>query len=162
VRGGGSGSVSVAGLACYRPGHRTRLIYRVHHYRGRKGETKAFAWTEYRDLLVAAHHQLPGGAMVLVWDNLSVHLRAELRAFTAAQPWLEVFQLPPYAPDLNPLEGIWSVLKRGPLANRAFTGFAHLLQVIKHGLNKIQYQPGLIEGCLAATGLSLDPDHPTS
>ena len=27
VRGGGSGSVSVAGLACYRPGHRTRLIF---------------------------------------------------------------------------------------------------------------------------------------
>jgi hypothetical protein len=70
VRGGGSGSVSVAGLACYRPGHRTRLIYRLHRYRGRKGETKAFTWTGYRDLLTAAHHQLPGGNMVLVWDNL--------------------------------------------------------------------------------------------
>jgi transposase len=51
--------------------------------------------------------------MVLVWDNLNVRLRAELRAFTAAQPWLEVFQLPSYAPDLNPVEGIWSALKRG-------------------------------------------------
>ena len=104
VRAGGSGSVSVAGLACCRPGHRTRLIYRLHHYRGRKGEKKSFAWTEYRDLLTAAHHQLPGGSVVLVWDNLNVHLRAELRAFTAAQPWLEVFQLPSYAPDLNPVE----------------------------------------------------------
>src|SRR5207247_260947 len=37
VRGGGTGHVSVAGLACYRPGHRSRLIYRLHHYRGRKG-----------------------------------------------------------------------------------------------------------------------------
>lgn len=134
VRGGGSGPVSVAGLACYRPGYRTRLIYRLHRYRyryryrGRKGETKAFTWTEYRDLLTAAHHQLPGGNMVLVWDNLNVHLRAELRAFTAAQPWLEVFQLSSYAPDLNPVEGIWSALKRGPLASIAFTGFAHLLQ----------------------------------
>ena len=44
--------------------------------------------------------------MVLVWDNLNVHLKTELRAFTAAQPWLEVFQLPSYAPDLNPVEGI--------------------------------------------------------
>jgi DDE superfamily endonuclease len=95
----------------------------MHPYRGRKGETKAFTWTEYRDLLAAAHHQLPGGNIVLVWDNLSIHLRAELRAFTAAQPWLEVFQLPSYAPDLNPVEGIWSVLKRGPLANVPFTGF---------------------------------------
>ena len=58
--------------------------------------------------------------------------------------------------------GIWSPSKRGPLANVAFTGFAHLLQVIKTGLKKIQYQPGLIEGCLAGTGLSLEPDGPTS
>jgi hypothetical protein len=55
-------------------------------------------------------------------------------------------------------EGIWSSLKRGPLANRVFTGFASLLQVTKTGLKKIQYQPGLIEGCLTGTGLSLEPD----
>jgi hypothetical protein len=54
------------------------------------------------------------------------------------------------------------VLKRGPLANLAFTGPAHLLQVIRHGLRKIQYQPALIEGCLAGTGLSLEPDGTTS
>jgi hypothetical protein len=58
VRGGGTGHVSVAGLACYRPGHRTRLIYRLHCYRGRKGETRAFTWAEYRNLLIAAHRQL--------------------------------------------------------------------------------------------------------
>ena len=105
VRGGGTGRVSVAGLACYRPGDRSRLIYRLHHYRGRKGETKAFTWTEYRDLLITAHRQLPGGNVVLVWDNLNVHLGAELRAFTAAQAWLRVFRLPAYAPDLNPSRG---------------------------------------------------------
>jgi hypothetical protein len=146
----------VAGLACYRPGQRCRLIYRLHQYRGRKGETRAFAWTEYRDLLTAAHHQLPGGNIVLIWDNLTVHLKTELRAFTAAQPWLRVYQLPSYAPELSPLEGIWSVLKGGVLANLAVTSYAHLLQVIKHGLKKIQYQPGLIEGCLAGTGLTLE------
>jgi len=42
VRGGGTGHVPVAGLACYRPGHRSRLICRLHPRRGRKGETKAF------------------------------------------------------------------------------------------------------------------------
>jgi hypothetical protein len=86
-----------------------------------------------------------------------------MRAFTDAHPdWLTVIALPAYAPDLNPLKGIWSALKRGPLANRAFISFAHLLQVIKNGLTKIQHQPGLIEGCLAGTGLSLEPDPPTS
>ncbi len=131
VRGGGTGRVSVAGLACYRPGDRSRLIYRLHCYRGRKGETKAFTWIEYRDLLLAAHRQLPGGNVVLVWDNLNVHLGAELRAFTGAQAWLRVFRLPAYAPDLNPVEGIWSVLKGGVLANvgRTPRGFAPCAQL---------------------------------
>ena len=85
VRGGGTEQVSVAGLACYRPGHRARLIYRLHCYRGRKDETKAFTWIEYRDLLIAAHRQLPGGNIVLIWDNLNVHKRAELLMFLTAE-----------------------------------------------------------------------------
>lgn len=52
--------------------------------------------------------------------------------------------------------GIWSVLKRGVLVNLAAASFSHLLQVIRHGLKKIQCQPCLIEGCLAGTGLSLE------
>jgi len=63
-----------------------------------------------------------------------VHRRAELRAFTEAQAWLRVFRLPAYAPDLNPVEGIWSVLKGGVLANLAVASFGHLVQVIRHGL----------------------------
>src|SRR5580704_15700411 len=54
----------------------------------------------------------------------------------------------------KPTEGIWSVLKGGALANLAVASFAHLVQVIRHGLKKIQYRPGLIEGCLAGTGLT--------
>jgi hypothetical protein len=99
---------------------------------------------------------------VLVWDNLNVRLKTELRAFTGTQPWLRVFQLPSYAPDLNPVEGIWSVLKRGPLANVAFADFAHLLQAVKGGLRKIQHQPAIIDGCFTGTGLTLEPDGPTS
>jgi hypothetical protein len=34
----------------------------------------------------------------------------------------------------------------------------YLVQVIRHGLKKIQYRPGLIEGCLAGTGLAPEPD----
>src|SRR6201982_4212916 len=47
VRGSGTGHVSVAGLACYRPGDRSRLIYRLHRHRGRQGENKAFTRAPY-------------------------------------------------------------------------------------------------------------------
>ena len=39
------------------------------------------------------------------------------------------------------------MLKGGVLANLAVASFAHLVQVIRHGLKKIQYRPGLLEGC---------------
>jgi hypothetical protein len=42
------------------------------------------------------------------------------------------------------------------LANLGVASFGHLVQVIRHGLKKIQYQPGLIEGCIAGTRLTLD------
>jgi hypothetical protein len=54
------------------------------------------------------------------------------------------------------------VLKGGVLANLAVTSFGHLVQVIRHGLKKIQCQPGLIQGCLAGTRLTLGQiEHPT-
>ena len=91
VRGGGTGHVSIAGLACYRPGHRSRLICRLHCYRARKGETRAFTWTEYRDLLIAAHHQLPGGNVVLIWDYVARHIIPVLcPAVLCGQWWLAV------------------------------------------------------------------------
>jgi transposase len=37
-----------------------------------------------------------------------------MQAFATGHPdWLAVIQLPAYAPDLNPVEGAWSVMKNG-------------------------------------------------
>ncbi|WP_405859796.1 transposase [Streptomyces sp. NBC_00090] len=100
--GRGSGRVSMAGMTCYKPGERSRLIYRIREYRGRKDEPKGFGWRDFRDLIVRARIQL-GGPIVLVWDNVRLHLTKPLREFIAANAdWLTVFQLPTYAPDLNP------------------------------------------------------------
>ena len=156
VRGGGTGRVNIAGLVCYRPGDRSRLIYRLRVPRGRKGEPKALQWTDYRDLLVAAHQQL-GGPIVLVWDNLSVHKVPAMREFIAEHSdWLTVFHLPTYTPELNPAEGVWSMLK-GSLANLVARSIDHLTQVVKRRLKMIQYRSALIDGCLTQTGLILQP-----
>jgi len=155
VRGGGSGRVHIAGMVCYKPPQRSRLIYRLHIDRGRRGERRSFDWTDYRDLIITAHVQL-GGPIVLVWDNLNLHLVPPMREFiNENESWLTVFHLPAYAPDLNPTEGIWSLLKRGVLANLAAASLDHLVRVTKRGLKKIQYRPHLIDGCLAETGLAL-------
>ena len=69
--------------------------------------------------------------------------------------WLRIYQLPAYAPDMNPAEGIWSLLK-GSIANFATADLDGLVRIVKLKL-KIQYRPHLIDGCLAATGLKLEP-----
>ena len=53
-------------------------------------------------------------------------------------------------------EGIWSLLKRS-IANFAAADLDGLVRIIKRKLKKIQYRPHLIDGCLAATGLRIEP-----
>ncbi|MFF0555880.1 hypothetical protein [Streptomyces sp. NPDC004266] len=63
----------MAGLTCHKPGKRSRTLYSVREYRGREGEPKGIGRRDLCDLLVRAHIQ-PGGPIVLVWDNLRMHL----------------------------------------------------------------------------------------
>ncbi|MDQ1023163.1 hypothetical protein QF035_000745 [Streptomyces umbrinus] len=85
-----------------------------------------------------------------VWDNLNTHRAAGMRQYAADHDWLTICQLPSYAPDLNPVEGIWSLLRRGALANVAFTDPDpdHLTRTLRRALSQIQRRPDLIDGCL--------------
>ncbi|KOU98972.1 transposase [Streptomyces sp. MMS21 TC-5] len=163
VRGRSQRRFSIAALCCYKPGERSRLIYRPKRHTDHKaGGRKSLAWTEYRDLLIAANRQLDA-PIVLVWDNLNVHKDRRMRAFIDAQDWLTAYHLPSYAPDLNPVEGIWSILRRTTQVNTAFTDPDHLMRRLRHGLRRIQYRSDIIDGCLTATGLALTsgPDGPS-
>lgn len=155
VRGRGSGRVSMAGMTCYKPGQRSRMFYAVREYNGRKDQPKGFGWRDLRDLLIRARNQL-GGPIVLVWDNVRIHLTAPLREFVAANAdWLTVFQLPSYAPDLNPQEGIWSLVKRD-IGNLAAADLSQITRAVKHRLKQIQYRPNVVDSCLTGTGLVMD------
>lgn len=77
-----------------------------------------------------------------------------MRQLIVALSWLTVYQLPPYAPELNPVEAVWSNLKR-PLANLTKQGLDQLVVLIKTRLKPMQYRPSLIGGFLAKTGLDL-------
>jgi transposase len=156
VTAAGTRRVSIAALICTRPDRRPQLIYRTHIDRGpRKDRRKGFTETDYARLLDAAHQQLDG-PIVLCWDNLNTHHSHTMRQLIAARTWLTVYQLPPYAPELNPVEGVWSPLKRS-LANLAKQSIDQLTSLIKTRLKRMQYRTGLIEGFIAKTDLDLAP-----
>ncbi len=62
--------------------------------------------------------QIPG-KMLVIWDGSPIHRSKVVKAFLAeggaARLWLE--QVPGYAPELNPVEGVWRYLKRVRLRN---------------------------------------------
>ncbi len=62
-----------------------------------------------------------------------------------------MFRLPAYAPGLNPIEGIWVLVKR----DLAAAGLGEITRAVKRRLMGIQCRPDLIDGRIAATGLIL-------
>ena len=81
-----------------------------------------------------------------------------MRELIAARHWLTVFQLPPYASELNPVEPVWSNLKRS-LANLTKHDIDQLTALVKTRLRRMRYRPGLLDGFLAKTGLDLSNPH---
>jgi hypothetical protein len=157
VTGGSNTRVSLAALIATRPGCQPRLIYRTHRGGRRDDQRKGFTETDYARLLDAAHQQL-GGPLVVVWDGLNTHVSRAMRELVAARSWLRVFRLPPYASELNPVEPVWSHLKRS-LANLTKHDIDQLTALIKTRLRRMQYRPALLDGFLAKTGLDLGNFH---
>ena len=93
---------------------------------------------------------------MVVWDNLTTHVTDTMADLIAARDWLTVYRLPPYAHELNPVELVWSHLKRSP-ANLAKRNLPQLTALVKTRLRRMQYRTGLLDGFLASTGLDLTP-----
>jgi transposase len=110
---------------------------------------------DYAELIAAAHHTL-AVPVILIWDNLNTHTSRAMRDLIAARDWLTVFQLPAYAPELNPVEGAWANMKNG-LGNLAASTVDQLAATMRNRLRRIQHRPALINGFLAQTGLTLEP-----
>lgn len=104
-----------------------------------------------RFLADLARH-LPG-PLLLVWDRLASHRSRVLAAFRARRPRLEVEWLPPYAPELNPVELLWSYLKLNPLANHPAVNSYFLAATARRHLHRVGRRQALLRSFLRATPL---------
>jgi Transposase IS116/IS110/IS902 family len=97
--------------------------------------------------------------VILVWDNLNAHVSAMMRCFIEAHPdWLTEVRLPAYAPISTPSKAFGQ--HEDGLGNLAATDIDQLTEIVKNRLKRIQHRPTLIDGFLAQTGLSLEPEPP--
>lgn len=147
--------LSMAALVCYPPSTTgalapglARLIWRTkpgwYHDR------------ELIDLLDTAHQRL-AAPMILVWDNLTGHHSGRMHAAIKSRDWLEVENLPSYAPELNPVESLWSHLDATVLANLAALTLDELRHAARAGLRAIQHRTALLDSFLTHAGLQIQP-----
>jgi DDE superfamily endonuclease len=83
-----------------------RRHHRIRVHRSRKGERKSMSECDCIGLIDAAHRQLEV-PIILVWDRPNTHRSKGRTQLVAARGRLTEALLPPYAPDLDPTEGVW-------------------------------------------------------
>jgi hypothetical protein len=99
---------------------------------------------------------LDGEKATLLWDGLPAHRSRAMRAWLRTQrSWLVVERLPAYAPDLNPVEGLWSSLKAVELANLTGPTLGEVIAQAHRGIQRIRTTPQLAYSFLRHTGLSV-------
>lgn len=100
------------------------------------------------------HRHLPG-PLVLVWDRWSVHRGREVRAYRARQRWLHVEWLPPYAPDLNPMDKGWAHMKGHDLANHGLQDLDALTEAVSEDYRSVRRRQRLLRSFVRETGLPI-------
>jgi transposase len=85
------------------------------------------------------------GKLLIVWDGLAAHRSGAVWDFISQQRgriWIEF--LPAYAPELNPVEYLWSHWKQHELPNFCPASFGHLSQHARGALRRMRRRPSLV------------------
>ncbi len=108
------------------------------------------------EFLAHLGHQLKGPALV-IWDRSPIHRRGEVTEFIAAvgAKNLAVELLPPYAPDLNPVEWLWKHLKKVEMRNLTCRDLEELHEEFHLALGRIRGKPRLFPSFFAGAELPL-------
>ena len=83
--------------------------------------------------------------LLIVWDGLKAHRSRMVREYLdSLEGRIDIAFLPPYAPDLNPVEYLWAWLKRHALANYCPNSIADLAYTARGKLKSAQRRTTLI------------------
>lgn len=85
------------------------------------------------------------GPVIVVWDRGPNHRGEAVREFLRNNKRLRLEMLPPWAPDHNPVEAVWSWLKYGKLANFAPHDLEQLDDEIIDRLIELKFAPELLK-----------------
>lgn len=103
--------------------------------------------------LDALHIEIPG-RIVLLWDGFASHKSKVVKEHIAKQKeWLTVKPFPAYAPELNPVEYLFSVLKSKDVRGFCADHVAQIADKLEQAVDRLSKSPETILGFVKAAGL---------
>src|SRR5712692_6290776 len=97
------------------------------------------------------------GKLLVIWDGAPIHRANVIKAFLkrGAAKRLHLERLPGYAPELNPQEGVWNLLKRRELKNLCEASFDHLGTDLLRAKERLRHRKTILCQCIAHAGFPL-------
>jgi DDE superfamily endonuclease len=137
----------IAGLTCSPVRRRLRLFFALH-------KNLSFNSQRVRWFLGQLLKHIKGKLFV-IWDNGMMHRGPVIQQMLRRTRRVELFRLPPYAPDCDPVELVWSNLKAHRMANYVPQSIDHLYRAARAHLNAIAADQEALAGCFNGSRLGL-------
>jgi transposase len=100
--------------------------------------------------------RLVGDRLLVIWDGSPIHRRAEVQKFVAeAGGKIHLEPLPPYAPDLNPVEWLWRQMKEVEMRNLTCPDLEQWHMELHLALGRVRQKPALVGSFFEGAGLGL-------
>lgn len=92
--------------------------------------------------------KIPGN-LLIIWDGSPIHRADVIKQFLATPMGKRVHleRLPGYAPELNPQELVWNLLKRRELKNRCCQDLAQLGQELIRAKERLRHREAILQHC---------------
>lgn len=132
----------IAGLGLSAKSRRIGLYFAV--------QEKNVTTEEFETFLRQAQRSL-GRKRIVIMDRWSVHRKAAKNLFGDQRFWIEY--LPPYAPDLNPVEHVWKHTKYDDRANYVPNELLDPELELEYSIDQTRHRPELLRSFFHATKL---------
>jgi len=134
----------IAGLSLSARRRRVGLYFAIHHKNVKAEDVETFLRQVQRTL---------GRKVIVVMDRWAVHRKAAKDLFGDERFWIEY--LPPYAPDLNPVDKLWGHTKHDDLANFIPEDLPDLEGALECSFDQTRERPNLLRSFFHAAELEL-------
>ena len=100
--------------------------------------------------------ELPGKLLV-IWDGAPIHRCQAVKDYLAkgGAKRIHLERLPAYAPELNPQEGVWNLLKRVELKNVCCLDVPHVQREVRRAKERLRHRRSVLCQCFAHAGCLL-------